>query len=98
MPILGAKHAEYSTTQTEFRVSSERIGVCQATIPIVARRWMCKWVAKNFLDVSLVDHLDSKSSCKCKGCDRRFDDVRYVGPDHHTLQWDCNLIHITKRG
>lgn len=43
------------------------------------------------------DHLLEQHGSKCQGCDRLFDDQRYLELDHNTPRSDGGLNHITNR-
>ena len=45
----------------------------------------------------MLEHLVSQYGCRCQGCDRGFDDVRYLQLDHNTPRADGGLNHITNR-
>ena len=42
-------------------------------------------------------HLLAQRGRKCQGCDRTFDDARYLELDHNTPRKDGGLNHITNR-
>ena len=42
-------------------------------------------------------HLLEQNGCRCQGCDRTFDDPRYLELDHNTPRSDGGLNHITNR-
>ncbi len=42
-------------------------------------------------------HLLSQKGCKCQGCDRPFDDPRYLDLDHNTPRSDGGINHISNR-
>ncbi len=42
-------------------------------------------------------HLITQHGCRCQGCDRAFDDPRYLELDHNTPRSDGGLNHITNR-
>ena len=42
-------------------------------------------------------HLLSQKGCKCQGCDRKFDDPRYLDLDHNTPRSDGGINHISNR-
>ena len=42
-------------------------------------------------------HLLSQKGCKCQGCDRTFDDPRYLDLDHNTPRSDGGMNHISNR-
>ena len=45
----------------------------------------------------MYDHLLRQFGQKCQGCDRTFDDPRYLELDHNTPRSDGGLNHITNR-
>ena len=45
----------------------------------------------------MYEHLLDQSGPKCQGCDRAFDDPRYLELDHNTPRSDGGLNHITNR-
>ncbi|MYA86707.1 MAG: hypothetical protein F4Y12_14135 [Acidimicrobiaceae bacterium] len=45
----------------------------------------------------MVEHLLAQNGCVCQGCDRRFDDVRYLQLDHNRPRSDGGWNHITNR-
>ena len=45
----------------------------------------------------MYDHLLQQHGQKCQGCDRTFDDARYLELDHNTPRSDGGLNHITNR-
>ncbi len=45
----------------------------------------------------MYDHLLRQHGPKCQGCDRTFDDPRYLELDHNTPRSDGGLNHITNR-
>ena len=45
----------------------------------------------------MYDHLLAQYGQKCQGCDRSFDDPRYLELDHNTPRADGGLNHITNR-
>ena len=44
-----------------------------------------------------VEYLLGQQGCKCQGCDRKFDDPRYLELDHNTPRSDGGLNHISNR-
>ena len=42
-------------------------------------------------------HLLSQMGCKCQGCDRTFDDPRYLDLDHNTPRSDGGINHVSNR-
>ena len=42
-------------------------------------------------------HLLSQHGVKCQGCDRTFDDPRYLELDHNTPRSDGGINHISNR-
>ena len=44
-----------------------------------------------------VEYLLDQQGCKCQGCDREFDDSRYLELDHNTPRSDGGLNHISNR-
>ena len=42
-------------------------------------------------------HLLSQNGCKCQGCDRTFDNPRYLDLDHNTPRSDGGINHISNR-
>ena len=46
---------------------------------------------------AMVDFLLTQHGCRCQGCDRTFDDPRYLELDHNTPRSDGGLNHITNR-
>ena len=42
-------------------------------------------------------HLIKQNGCKCQGCNRMFDDSRYLELDHNTPRSDGGINHITNR-
>ena len=42
-------------------------------------------------------HLLSQHGMKCQGCDRTFDDPRYLELDHNTPRSDGGINHISNR-
>ena len=47
--------------------------------------------------VEMYEHLLDQNGPKCPGCDRTFDDPRYLELDHNTPRSDGGLNHITNR-
>ena len=47
--------------------------------------------------VEMYKHLLSQKGCKCQGCDRKFDDPRYLDLDHNTPRSDGGINHISNR-
>ncbi len=45
----------------------------------------------------MYEHLLDQYGCKCQGCDRMFDDPRYLELDHNTPRSDGGLNHISNR-
>ena len=45
----------------------------------------------------MYDHLLKQNGMKCQGCDREFDDPRYLQLDHNTPRSDGGINHITNR-
>ena len=45
----------------------------------------------------MLDYLLKLHGAKCQGCDRRFDDPRYLELDHNTPRSDGGLNHVTNR-
>lgn len=45
----------------------------------------------------MYEHLLDQHGCRCQGCDRVFDDQRYLELDHNTPRADGGLNHITNR-
>ncbi|WP_428122564.1 HNH endonuclease [Candidatus Poriferisodalis sp.] len=45
----------------------------------------------------MVDYLIAQHGQKCQGCDRVFDDRRYLELDHNTPRADGGINHITNR-
>ncbi len=45
----------------------------------------------------MYDYLLAQQSSRCQGCDRAFDDPRYLELDHNTPRSDGGLNHITNR-
>ena len=45
----------------------------------------------------MVEHLLGQHGPKCQGCDRTFDDARYLQLDHNTPRSDGGINHITNR-
>ena len=46
---------------------------------------------------NMVEHLLAQHGPKCQGCDRTFDDARYLQLDHNTPRSDGGINHITNR-
>ena len=46
---------------------------------------------------AMLDFLLAQHGPKCQGCDRTFDDPRYLQLDHNTPRSDGGLNHITNR-
>ena len=46
---------------------------------------------------AMYDYLLTQHGSKCQGCDRSFDDPRYLQLDHNTPRADGGLNHITNR-
>ncbi|MXY78786.1 MAG: hypothetical protein F4Y94_03635 [Chloroflexi bacterium] len=46
---------------------------------------------------AMYDHLLAQHGQRCQGCDRTFDDPRYLELDHNTPRSDGGLNHITNR-
>ncbi|MCY4150195.1 MAG: DNA methyltransferase [Gammaproteobacteria bacterium] len=51
-----------------------------------------KWSRKD-----MYDHLIKQNGCRCMGCDRLFDDPRYLELDHNTPRSDNGINHISNR-
>ena len=47
--------------------------------------------------VEMYDILLSRQGTKCQGCDRKFDDPRYLELDHNTPRADGGINHISNR-
>lgn len=47
--------------------------------------------------IDMYTHLLSQKGCKCQGCDRTFDDPRYLDLDHNTPRSDGGINHISNR-
>ena len=47
--------------------------------------------------VEMYDHLLEQNGPKCQGCDRTFDDHRYLELDHNTPRSDGGLNHVSNR-
>ncbi|MYA15075.1 MAG: hypothetical protein F4Z26_10170, partial [Acidimicrobiaceae bacterium] len=45
----------------------------------------------------MMQHLLAQHGCVCQGCDRIFDDPRYLQLDHNTPRSDGGINHITNR-
>ena len=45
----------------------------------------------------MLEHLVTQYGCRCQGCDRTFDDPRYLQLDHNTPRADGGINHITNR-
>ncbi len=45
----------------------------------------------------MFDHLIAQNGQRCQGCDRAFDDPRYLQLDHNTPRADGGINHITNR-
>ena len=45
----------------------------------------------------MFDHLIAQNGQRCQGCDRTFDDPRYLQLDHNTPRADGGINHITNR-
>lgn len=45
----------------------------------------------------MFDHLIAQNGQRCQGCDRSFDDPRYLQLDHNTPRADGGINHITNR-
>lgn len=45
----------------------------------------------------MYDHLLEQSGSKCQGCDRTFDDSRYLELDHNIPRSDGGINHVTNR-
>ena len=45
----------------------------------------------------MFEHLIAQNGQKCQGCDRAFDDPRYLQLDHNTPRADGGMNHITNR-
>ena len=45
----------------------------------------------------MYEHLLAQYGSKCQGCDRTFDDARYLELDHNTPRSDGGINHITNR-
>ncbi|MBF2754029.1 MAG: HNH endonuclease [Gammaproteobacteria bacterium AqS3] len=43
------------------------------------------------------DFLLKNNGCKCQGCDRNFDDHRYLEIDHNTPRADGGINHVSNR-
>ena len=46
---------------------------------------------------AMLEHLLAQHGCRCQGCDRMFDDPRYLELDHNTPRSDGGLNHISNR-
>ena len=46
---------------------------------------------------AMYEHLLDQRGPKCQGCDRAFDDPRYLQLDHNTPRADGGLNHISNR-
>lgn len=51
-----------------------------------------KWTRKQ-----MYEHLLEQYGCRCQGCDRTFDDPRYLELDHNTPRADGGINHISNR-
>lgn len=45
----------------------------------------------------MYEHLLNQDGCVCRGCDRKFDDSRYLELDHNTPRSDGGWNHISNR-
>ena len=52
---------------------------------------------KRMSRAELLGHLLNMHGCKCQGCDRVFDDPRYLALDHNTPRSDGGINHISNR-
>ena len=52
---------------------------------------------KKMSRVEMMDFLIKQHGCKCQGCNRRFDDERYLELDHNVPRSDGGINHITNR-
>ena len=46
---------------------------------------------------AMLEHLVAQHGCRCQGCNRAFDDPRYLQLDHNTPRADGGINHITNR-
>ncbi len=54
-------------------------------------------VGKKMTRAAMYEHLVDQHGTKCQGCDRTFDDSRYLQLDHNTPRADGGLNHISNR-
>ena len=52
---------------------------------------------KKMSRAEMVQFLLDQNGCKCQGCDRTFDDPRYLELDHNTPRSDGGINHISNR-
>ncbi len=52
---------------------------------------------KKMSRAKMVQHLIEQKGTKCQGCDRIFDDLRYLELDHNTPRADGGINHISNR-
>ena len=52
---------------------------------------------KKMSRAEMVQHLIEQKGTKCQGCDRIFDDLRYLELDHNTPRADGGINHISNR-
>ena len=45
----------------------------------------------------MYEHLLEQNGPRCQGCDRKFDDPRYLELDHNTPRADGGINHISNR-
>ncbi len=52
---------------------------------------------KRWARQQMYDHLLEQFGCKCQGCDRIFEDCRYLELDHNIPRSDGGINHVTNR-
>ena len=69
----------------------------QEALPFLRVKETIKEPGPRMSRAEMYEHLLKQDGCKCQGCDRVFDDPRYLQLDHNTPRSDRGLNHISNR-